>query len=153
MDDYLSKPIRLDELHRVLRRACEFVTLATGRGSSRPPAGVIDGQVMETLRLLRLPGQPDPLPPLIDEFIEQAESRLEEIQGAAMNHDSLALEYAAHSLRGSSAGIGAVRLSELAAELEEGARHGVLNKTSEMLSQLEAEFLCVRRSLEFERER
>lgn len=153
MDDYLSKPIRLDELHSVLRRASEFVKLATGRGSNRPPAGMLDAQVMETLRLLRLPGQPDPLPPLIDEFIEQAENRLEEIQGAAMNHDSLALEYAAHSLRGSSAGIGALHLSELAAELEEGARQGVLNKTPEMLSQLEAEFLSVRRSLEFERER
>jgi hypothetical protein len=46
-----------------------------------------------------------------------------------------------------------VAVSELAAELEGGARHGVLNKTPEMLSQLEAEFHSVRRSLEFERER
>ncbi len=153
MDDYLSKPIRLDELHSVLRRASEFVHLAANRGNLRPPTGVIDSQVMETLRLLRMPGHPDPLPALIDEFIEQAENRLEEIQGAAMNHDAQSLEYAAHSLRGSSAGIGALRLSSLAAELEEGAKHGVLQKTSEMLSKLEEEFLSVRRSLEFERER
>jgi len=153
MDDYLSKPIRLDELHSVLRRASEFVKVVTSRGGNRPPPGLLDAQVMETLRLLRVPGQPDPLPGLFDEFIEQAGNRLEEIQGAAMSQDAQTLEYAAHSLRGSAAGIGATRLSELAAELEGSIRHGFLQKTTEMLSQLEDEFLSVRRSLEFERER
>lgn len=153
MDDYLAKPIRLDELHSVLRRATEHVNLLTSRSGKRPVAGVLDAQVMETLRLLRVPGQPDPLPTLIDEFIEHAENRLEEIQGAAMNHDVQTLEHAAHSLRGSAAGIGATRLSELAAELEGSLKHGFFQKTAEMLSQLDEEFQSVRRSLEFERER
>ncbi len=153
MDDYLSKPIRLDELHSVLRRASEFVKVTAGRSGKRPPGGVLDVRVMETLRLLRVPGQPDPLPALFAEFVEHAEHRLDEIQGAAMNHDAHTLEHASHSLRGSAAGIGAARLSELAAELEEGAKNGCFQRTAEMLSQLEEEFQRVRRSLEFERER
>lgn len=153
MDAYLCKPIRLEELHSVLRRALEFVNLYVKRGKQRPPSGVIDPQVMETLRLLRIPGQPDPVPLLIGEFLETAQNRLEEIQGAIMNHDSRTIEYAAHSLRGGAAGIGALLLSELAAELEDGAKHGFMNRTAEMLSQLEDEFQSVRRSLEFERER
>jgi CheY-like chemotaxis protein len=153
MDDYLSKPVRLDELHSVLRRAVEFVNLAANRGEKRAPAGVLDPQVMETLRLLRLPGQPDPLPPLIDEFIETAQSRLQEIQAAIINHEVAALEFAAHNLRGGAGGIGAVRLAALAAELEEGVRNGSLHRAAELLTQMEAEFLSVRRTLDFERER
>ena len=153
MDDYLSKPIRLDELHSVLRRTAEFVNLNASRGGQPAPAGMIDPQVMETLRLLRQPGHPDPLPALIDEFIETAQNRLEKIQSATMDHDAPALEYAAHSLRGSASSVGALRLSALAAELEDSVKHGFLNRSAEMLSQLEEEFLSVRRSLEFERER
>ncbi len=153
MDDYLSKPVRLDELHSVLRRAVEFVNLAASRGDKRAPTGVLDPQVMETLRLLRLPGQPDPLPPLIDEFIETAQSRLQEIQAATINHEVAALEFAAHSLRGSAGGIGALRLAALAAELEEGVRNGSLHRAAELLTQMEAEFLSVRRTLDFERDR
>ncbi len=153
MDDYLSKPIRLDELHSVLRRTAEFINLNAKRGGQPAPAGMIDPQVMETLRLLRQPGQPDPLPALFDEFIDTAQNRLEKIQSATMDHDAPALEYAAHSLRGSASGVGARRLSARAAELEDSVKHGFLNRAAEMLSQLEEEFLSVRRSLEFERER
>lgn len=153
MDAYLCKPIRLDELQSVLRRAAEFVNLHAGRSPKRPPAGLIDPQVMETLRLLRIPGQPDPVPLLIGEFLDAAQNRLQEIQAALMNHDAQTIEYAAHSLRGSAAGIGALLLAELAAELEESAKQGYMHRAAELLSQMETEFENVRRSLEFEKER
>ena len=46
MDDYLSKPVRLDELHAALRRAVEFVNLAASRQEHRVVAGWIDPSVM-----------------------------------------------------------------------------------------------------------
>ena len=153
MDDYLSKPIRVDELHAVLRRAIEFINLSAIRKDLRQMPGFIDPSVMETLRLLRIPGQPDPLPNLIDEFINSAQHHLDEIQTAIMDQETGTIERCAHSLRGSAAGIGALRLAALAADLEDGVRHGAINRAAEMLSQLEEEFASVRRSLEFESER
>ena len=103
--------------------------------------------------MLRQPGLPDPLPPLIAEFIETAENRMDEIQSSIVSHDATILERAAHSLRGSAGGIGALRLSALAAELEEDARQNSLHRAADLLSQMESEFTSVRHALEFERER
>ncbi len=153
MNDYLSKPIRPEELQAVLRRAIEMVNLSAKNGSQRHPYGFIDPSVMETLRLLKTPGQPDPLPLLIDEYVGAAQHRLEELQAALIDRNISVIETAAHSLRGSSAGIGAVRLASLSAEMEDGVRNGSFNQSAAVLSQMDEEFLLVKTALEFEKER
>jgi CheY-like chemotaxis protein/HPt (histidine-containing phosphotransfer) domain-containing protein len=153
MNDYLSKPIRPEELQAVLRRAIEMVNLSAKNGDQRHPFGYIDPSVMETLRLLKTPGQPDPLPLLIDEYVGAAQNRLEELQTAVIDRNKNVIETAAHSLRGSSAGIGAMRLASLSAELEEGIRNGSFNESAAVLSQMDEEFLLVKTALEFEKER
>lgn len=153
MDDYLSKPIRLEELQAVIRRATEFVNLAARNGTQQLPVGYVDPSVMETLRLLKVPGQPDPLPLLIDEFIGAAQHRLEELQSAVIDQDFNTIEGAAHSLRGSSAGIGALRLAELSGELEEGVRNGSYHNSAALISRMDQEFLLVKKALEFEQTR
>ncbi len=153
MNDYLSKPIRPEELQAVLRRAIETVNLSARNAPPRHPFGFVDPSVMETLRLLKIPGQPDPLPLLIDEFVDAAQHRLEELQTAVIDRDNSRIETAAHSLRGSSAGIGAMRLASLSAEMEEGIRNGSFNQSAAVLSQMDEEFLLVKTALEFEKER
>lgn len=153
MNDYLSKPIGLEELQAVLRRAIENVNLSTKNGKTPHPYGFVDPSVMETLRLLKIPGQPDPLPLLIEEFVGAAQHRLEELQVAVIERDKSRIETAAHSLRGSSSGIGALRLAALSAEMEEGSRNGSFNISAAVLSQMDEEFMLVKTMLEFEKER
>jgi signal transduction histidine kinase/DNA-binding response OmpR family regulator len=153
MDDYLSKPIRLEELQAVLRRATEFVNVSRQNGETQHPIGFLDPAVMDTLRLLNLPGAQNPLPQLIDEFVEAAQHRLEQLQSAMIERDVATIETAAHSLRGSAAGIGALRLADLSAAMEDGVRNGSFNQTAAILSQMDEEFLLVKSSLDFEKKR
>jgi CheY-like chemotaxis protein/HPt (histidine-containing phosphotransfer) domain-containing protein len=59
--------------------------------------------------------------PLIGEFIASTEQLLDDIAGAARLGDAVAIKSAAHSLKSSSATMGAATLSALAAALESGA--------------------------------
>jgi len=153
MDDYLSKPIRLEDLQAVMRRANEFITLSSRQGLQRHPVGYIDATVMDTLRLLRTPGQVDPVPLLIEEFVAAAQSRLEDLQSAMIHRDIRGVESASHSLRGSAAGIGALRLADLSAEMEDGIREGSFHRSAAILSQMDEEFLLVKSALEVEKRR
>src|SRR5262249_2474498 len=76
MDDFINKPVQLPELEAVLLRAL------ANRATTKELDAIIDPVIIAGLRQLRTPGAPDPLPPLIDLFLHEAPSHLEEIHKA-----------------------------------------------------------------------
>ncbi len=64
-----------------------------------------------------------------------------------MRGDERFVERAAHTLKGSALNMGAVRMSEICAELEEVGRSGDLVRALQLLDQLDAEFSRVSREL------
>ena len=97
----------------------------------------IDRTVLDTLRDLREPGQPDVLTELIDLFLEDTPPRLAAVRDAVTRHDGDALRQAAHALKGSAASLGATEVRSLCAELEQLGKHGGLGATEALLRQLE----------------
>jgi len=180
MDDYISKPIRFDELTKALKRSTprrsqaeleqEAIALLEKAAPSMPklvecshsladqgltpastemitdrlnhdfdlraspielPAIRLDDQMLENLRDL------DALVELLELYLSEVPSLVEGISEAIAKGDAPALRESAHSLKSTSAAIGAMTLSTLAKELETIGKSGDLNPVTTPATQLE----------------
>ena len=113
---------------------------------------MLDRTVINGLKELREPGQPDPLRELVELFLKDAQPRLDKMDAAAATGDLPALGAAAHTLKGSASNLGARRLASLCAALEKQARAGEAATPAETLAEVKAEFEEVRRRLAAELE-
>jgi len=95
---------------------------------------VLDLEVVESLRALDEEGGPSLFLELIDLFVEDAAAQLRTMQGALESGDVKALERAAHTLKSSSANIGACRMSEICFELEKLGRSGTLQGAETLIA-------------------
>ncbi len=84
--------------------------------------GPIDLATLEGLRELGGAEGPDFLASLVRTYLEDAARRLAEAREALAHGDIAQIGALAHALKGSSAGIGALRMRQLAATLEQEAR-------------------------------
>ena len=79
----------------------------------------IDLAMIEMLRGLRGENEPDPLLELTDAFEADGNQRMQQLRTALSGGDERMVRRAAHSLKGISSSIGAVKMSELSAGLEQ----------------------------------
>jgi HPt (histidine-containing phosphotransfer) domain-containing protein len=85
---------------------------------------------------------------LIGLFLEDTPKLLADLRGAVVQKDAEGLERVAHSLKSSSATLGAMTLSTLCRELEVMGRAGTLEGAVEKVAQVEAEYERVKAALE-----
>jgi PAS domain S-box-containing protein len=149
MNDYLTKPLHLHDLDAVLQRALIRISLPTQSpaASVQPEPEVLDRTVINGLKELREPGQPDPLRELVELFLRDAQPRLEQMDQAADAGDMAKVGIAAHTLKGSASNLGARRLSSLSAALEKQAKAGEIDKAVKTLAEVKSEFSKVRELL------
>ena len=151
MDGYLSKPFSVDELYVTLKpyesgvaatpaareRPADRATPAapaapmtavgraghSGTGASGSP---LNEQALKQIRSLRQPGGPDLLKRIVDLYLNNSRTLIGALRDAVNRNDAAAVQQAAHSLKSSSANVGAVALTDLCSTLETGARAGHL---------------------------
>jgi len=87
---------------------------------------VLDPAVVESLRRLNQPGEPDVVHEVLTLFIAEAPARLTAVAAAVEAADAMSLQRAAHALKGSAAAIGATALQRICADLEDMGRRGAL---------------------------
>jgi HPt (histidine-containing phosphotransfer) domain-containing protein len=126
MDDYLSKPVRQADLRAALLRRVGD-TACNGVIESMPSKDEYGADAADH-EILKL-------------YLSDTTVRLEELRQALVAEDSSAVARGAHSLKGSSASLGAMSMTALCVELERSARERVLNGATLILTQLEFEFL------------
>lgn len=80
---------------------------------------------------------------LIDTFIADSSSKLEELAAAVAANDADALRKVAHSLKGSSSNICAGELTELARQLEFMGKEGSTQGAADVLQRMRGEFASV----------
>ncbi len=144
MDDYLSKPVQISEVNRVLSRWLVHQPVSQSLG-----AGCVVSLDMQMLNELRsVLG--DEFGELIDEFLCDTQGRIQEIKQAVADEDAKTVRWVAHSMKGSSSNVGAVALSDESHCLEKMARSGNIigmggtlrslieefNKVSELLNKV-----------------
>ena len=111
-------------------------------------AVTVDPTILDYLLELRDAGGEDFLAEVIALFIEDARLRLRAVRAAAGGGDGEGLRRAAHSLKGSSANLGATQLAQLSAELEQRGGAGHLTDIGPHVRRLERELGHVVRVLE-----
>ncbi|NER33716.1 MAG: response regulator [Oscillatoria sp. SIO1A7] len=108
---------------------------------------ILSSQMLESLREI------DALEELIDLYLEQAPLLLDRITAATTAADASELREAAHSLKSTSAALGAIALSELGKELEHMARSGSITEAPPLVEKVEAEYERVKAAMEIELEK
>lgn len=157
MDDYLSKPVAREQLNACLQRWLPRQALLPGPSTGAPSAdaesaasaaqaralpilesGVIDELYevagADTIRILQL-------------FLEDAPGIIEGLEAAASNRDSMQLRDLAHTLKSSSANVGAQALANAARRIELAARTGTIERPSVMVALVIAEYARARLAL------
>jgi PAS domain S-box-containing protein len=160
MDDFVGKPIRVDELVAALGRSQPLAGHAgltaasasgTGATDSTYPAVLLDPVALERQRETA-GGDANFLEEMFATFIADAPGMLAEMRQALGRGDAAALRLAAHSLKSNSADFGATALADLCRELEMMAKAGTLEGAAEKLGSIEAEWAQVRGALERQQE-
>ena len=104
---------------------------------------VLDQSVLASLRELQEAGDPDIVAEVGGLFIKHSPEKVDAIMQSVEKDDAKGLQLAAHSMKSSSAYIGAMRLSTLAKDLEMMGRSNSLNGAKEKAKMLKEEFSLV----------
>jgi PAS domain S-box-containing protein len=144
MDDYISKPIQIVKLIQVLSK-CQPNTDAPLSSAS------LDAHVLQALRQMAGSRATEVLAQIIDNYLEAAPQLLQAMHDAVASGDAAALKQAAHTLRGASANLGAIALSQFCKTLEAMGDAGITTEALAVLSQVEAEYAMVKVALQLER--
>jgi PAS domain S-box-containing protein len=120
MDDYLSKPIRADEVDAALER---WVGLRAPESSGTPAESpcAVDQLIDATRMRMFRTDYVEVAPQLVDLFSSSTPPLVAELQEAVARADREEVRRAAHKLKGSCQNIGATFMATLCRTLEEGA--------------------------------
>jgi two-component system, sensor histidine kinase and response regulator len=156
MDDYICKPVRLEDLEAALDKWIpDGGTRAQGQPSAvpqtaatasqpgadlNPASSALDPAVTEKLSSLAQTADPSLLTEIYETFLSSAVEYRAAMRRAAVSGSADDLARAAHSLKGASANIGAKALAELAHALDVLGHSGSVTGTVELLNQIDREF-------------
>ena len=158
MDDYISKPVSLDALCAILERWTtkqrvdkqlpvqgkqgERVTITNIDATSTSKGVTISTNLEIPVDLHRLNqimrGNQARQRRLLEIYIQNTQTELEEIKNAIAASDCLKLEQLGHRLKGSSANVGVTYIATIAAELELCAQQKNLSQANLLLTAIDS---------------
>jgi HPt (histidine-containing phosphotransfer) domain-containing protein len=130
MDDYLAKPVRAYDLEQALRRAAGVVRPQPGAEPIAPwadeHADSVDPTVLGELTARLGDRAPAFLAGLVETFQAESAQRLGELDAAAAAGNATAAARVAHTMKSSSAVVGARALAALCTQIELDLRQGLV---------------------------
>ncbi len=149
MNDYIAKPVQPGELAETLAR-----WLIGGEPDSIPAAPATSPipdtakEIFDEADLLRrLSGDVEVVRSISGVFVEEAARNIASLQNALETSDVETASHLAHSIKGSSANLGARALRETAGNMEKLLQSGNLTQTSDLLPQLIERFAALKRAM------
>lgn len=149
MDDYLSKPVKIETLRQMLEKWISPDAEKQNRVEADVSSKVkvldsIDASVLNGFKDLQPPDEPDLVTELIDLFLKDAAKRIALLESAD-GAETDTIKEQAHSLKGSGGNIGARRIAALSEQLEENASDS--DKAKRLITEIKSEFENVKRIL------
>jgi len=163
MDDYLAKPFKKQQIRSMVSRWGGCIVEQTAQPAATPPEPALrlvhsqpapDGEPGEAhtpqpealdraaianIRALQRPGAPSLLARVVDLYLADAPRLIEQMHAALDTSDAAAITRAAHTLKSSSANLGARRLAEICKTLEACTRQGDIAPAAALLRELHCE--------------
>ena len=167
MDDYISKPIRTIELSQALS-LCKSLDPTVEKIGTNSPGASLPALISSTASPKKPAQNQDTIPPVLDAnilnsfreidsleevielYLTESPKLLKKITEAIANDDPSNLRDGAHSLKSTSATLGAKTLAELSQTLEEMTRAGNTTEASALIAKIETEYRLVKAALESE---
>ncbi|NNE70996.1 MAG: response regulator [Rhodothermales bacterium] len=135
MDEYVTKPIRLDVIRDVLERFSE--TAQQPEEAGKAEVAMLDTAVLDNLR--EMMGDESYFRELVAEFVENTETLVNDMAEGLSSEDWGSVQRAAHSLRSTSATFGGMRLADCSHAAEETAKQGAGDRMPSLLTDLRRE--------------
>ena len=162
MDDYLSKPFAREDLIAVLDRwlRLPLASATVGTAASSPVAigsvqteasiNSLDREALNKIQALERGGAPGLVARLIELYLKGSPPLVDALKQASQSGDLAGLGAAAHTLKSSSANVGAMKLRALSAELESQVRAQTVTDAAGQVAVIEQEFAAVQALLQQE---
>jgi signal transduction histidine kinase/CheY-like chemotaxis protein len=172
MDDYLSKPFTIEQLHTVMSRWLNINSI-TGVDSSYAPdtdsgfitdsgisedgfndvihlnLSVIDQDILKELAALQKPGKRDICGNLINTYLTTFPTRLADLDSAVDINDIKNMSLISHNLKSNCRMVGATALAELFSQIEQLATHNTTDGVAELIEKIEMDFVDVKNALTY----
>jgi len=156
MDDHLSKPFSMqtmqDMLDRWMPQAASTRSEAAAELAARGPAkaaAALDRRVLDQLSTLL---KPERLARAINFYLVESPKLIQKLKQAAAANDAPEIVRSAHSLKSSSANLGASVLSRYCEDIEASARRADAEEACKLFAKIETEYGCVQTALTAELE-
>jgi len=153
MDDFLSKPFTIDDIQAVLsqwldqhKESTDSKTTVRSTEPDEQKAAepetkpVLEQDTLKRIRALQRPGKPDVLGKIINLYLENSPGLIKTVLKSVEQGDGAALCEAAHSLKSSSANLGAVSMAAVCKKLEEMGREGRTDAAKALIGHIESEY-------------
>ena len=127
-----------------------MVSAMTYPSRVNPGNPAVDPEAIEQLRFLEDEDQPNVVAELVLLFVEHTPPKIAAIRDGVAQGDAGAVKRAAHSLKGSSANVGATGMTQVCEKIEHAAAGGDLGPAKELLPLLEQEVTVVVEALQAE---
>ncbi|MFY9821918.1 MAG: ATP-binding protein [Thermoanaerobaculia bacterium] len=144
MDDYLSKPVLLEDLRAALYRGVGTAVpapppAANANANTNGGDESFDPKYIDQLRQLQSITGKELVSPIVDRFLAEAPRRLAELRLTLAAKDDLKFVFVAHSFKASGAQLGARRLAEICQDLEMRGRRMEWSGMEEIVGHLQGE--------------
>ena len=149
MDDYLSKPFNGDQIREIIKRwvgvqdnnlDLQTVSQSKEADHDNKSEEILDHGVLDDLIAMQRPEVPNILVKIIRLYMEKSPAILKTLKESVEKDNPVSIYEAAHSLKSSSANVGAVRLSTFCKEIEEMGRKKKTDTAKEILKHIELEY-------------
>jgi CheY-like chemotaxis protein/HPt (histidine-containing phosphotransfer) domain-containing protein len=141
MNDYVAKPIRVDELAAALKRARPLRD-----GDDHPGPGAVDLEPT-ALQNLRDLGGVEFLGEVVDVFLTDAPGLVAALRSSLEREDTEELRRAAHTLKSNGSTLGAVGFAKLCRTVEQDAKEGRLDGVGPIVEQIEQDYRTLEETL------
>lgn len=138
IDNYMSKPFDVDHLRHILQYGLENrIAQEASRGvQSELAIRAGDPEFDHQIGIQRVGGDVETYTELLNDFMQELPGKLENMRSCYIKMDAESLYRAAHNLKGVSANLGALQLSEHAGRLEKQVSEGYTGGIESMINDI-----------------
>lgn len=156
MDDYMTKPFKINQLRNMVERWLPAsssrqpveTTLSDLREEEGGQGGyaqasvaegdpLIDMSFLNNIKSMQRPGRPNLVNKVIEEYVSSSLRLIDDIRRGIAKGDATALRNAAHSLKSSSANVGASSLAAVCRQIETIGLAGAVEGAETLFNQIE----------------
>jgi PAS domain S-box-containing protein len=159
MDDYISKPVRVDELYETLKKWVEIIYEEKNLELAKEEAinnqlKLIDENKIDLVRDLKSQEDVNFFIELLDIYKNSLPVAITNITNSISQNNYSQLEFYAHKLRGSSLTLGVDMIAELSGKLETAAKENVSSSYAiSIVNDIVGKYEAIIRELEFLKEK